>query len=381
MYYRRYIDDLLMIWYGTEEEALSFVSLLNENSVGIKFTSEFNKTSINYLDVTLTGMNNSHVSSRVYRKPITGNTLLHAKSNHPKRVFKSVLKGQFIRLRRNCTTDKEYETQSLELEERFCERGYKRDLVSHHRLNIGANPRNIYLENKIKDRTNEFEGVSFITQYSNQFHQICNIVRKHFNILKADDGLVDTVSKGCRYAFRRGVNLSNILAPTQLRVRDEVGSSWMTFKGTYKCNFSQCTACEFLQQGEGFRSCVTGENFRHFSCLNCRTRFAIYLLTCIECNIQYTGLTTRETRERIREHISNIKNGKLTTPLVQHFKICHQTSIKSFRWTIIEQVKTNKRGGDRERLLEKREVFWIHRLRTRVPEGLNSEFDLINFWE
>ncbi|XP_053568805.1 TRPM8 channel-associated factor homolog [Bombina bombina] len=92
-----------------------------------------------------------------------------------------------------------------------------------------------------------------------------------------------------------------------------------------------------LRSGEGFSSTITGERFRHFSCLNCRATYVVYLLTCVQCGVQYTGLTTRETRDRIREHVTNIKAGKLTTPLVQHFKMKHDKSTDTMRWTIIEQ--------------------------------------------
>lgn len=49
------------------------------------------------------------------------------------------------------------------------------------------------------------------------------------------------------------------------------------------------------------------------------------------------------------------------------------------KFMVIDGVTINRRGGDREKSLRKKEVGWIHRLDTLQPKGLNSDFDLYLF--
>ena len=53
----RYIDDVFMIWMGTEEELREFLTFINEAHDTIKFTWNWSRESINYLDVQV--INNS----------------------------------------------------------------------------------------------------------------------------------------------------------------------------------------------------------------------------------------------------------------------------------------------------------------------------------
>lgn len=56
--YKRYIDDLLIIWNGTSEEITSFTKHLNDNKWGLNFTSNHSTTKIEILDLELS--NNNH---------------------------------------------------------------------------------------------------------------------------------------------------------------------------------------------------------------------------------------------------------------------------------------------------------------------------------
>ena len=48
-----FIDDIFMIWIHGEEELKNFLTYLNSIHDKIKFTHEFSKNSINFLDTTL----------------------------------------------------------------------------------------------------------------------------------------------------------------------------------------------------------------------------------------------------------------------------------------------------------------------------------------
>lgn len=51
--YRRYIDNLIFIWQGPEDDFKTFTSYLNDNNWGLTFTGSINSSSTDYLDITL----------------------------------------------------------------------------------------------------------------------------------------------------------------------------------------------------------------------------------------------------------------------------------------------------------------------------------------
>ena len=51
--WKRYIDDIFIIWQHGKEELLKFIKHLNLQHTSIKFTEEISNVSINYLDITI----------------------------------------------------------------------------------------------------------------------------------------------------------------------------------------------------------------------------------------------------------------------------------------------------------------------------------------
>ncbi|CAJ0967928.1 unnamed protein product [Ranitomeya imitator] len=83
LFWARFIDDVLMIWQGTEEELLSFVSLLNTNEINVRLTCKRSQTQIEFLDILIRKGESNVLETDVYRKETAVNSLLHASSSHP----------------------------------------------------------------------------------------------------------------------------------------------------------------------------------------------------------------------------------------------------------------------------------------------------------
>ena len=66
--YLRFIDDIFMIWSGTEEELKQFTQEINSLHDSIKFTVEYSKKEITFLDTTVT-INESKLLTKLYKKP------------------------------------------------------------------------------------------------------------------------------------------------------------------------------------------------------------------------------------------------------------------------------------------------------------------------
>ncbi|OCT92649.1 hypothetical protein XELAEV_18015707mg [Xenopus laevis] len=303
--YTRYIDDLLCVWKGGERSFMTFVHKLNQNELNLKFTSEYRPKTIEFLDVKLIVVDEG-IQTTIFRKPCSGNTLLHATSCHPKNLVGGIPVGQFLRLRRNCSTDRTFQEQAEDMKERFLDRGY-----------------------------------------SKQFYMVLDIVKKYIPILYADDDFHKILKGGVNSIPRRSHTLRDHLSPSMYREtnrEDQGNKNFLKVEGSHKCG----------------------------------SRRLVYLITCLKCQKQYVGCTSRTLKERIREHLSQIKNPKTIekSNITRHFSRCNGSDLAYFSVQGIEKVRLGSRGGNLAGLLAKRELFWIFYLHTRLPLGLNYEFDV-----
>ena len=89
----------------------------------------------------------------------------------------------------------------------------------------------------------------------------------------------------------------------------------------------------------------------------------------IECKIcrktVYVGETGRELRDRIKEHLRGIKL-KRDTALSHHFN-GNNHSINDMNVTVLENVESCSKSH-----LMRRQTYWINKLNTQLPSGLNK---------
>ena len=68
-----------------------------------------------------------------------------------------------------------------------------------------------------------------------------------------------------------------------------------------------CEVCDYVTDTDTFTSTVTGEYFKIGPHLNCDDRCLIYLLTCKQCQKQYTGETTDNFKYRWSNYKFNFR--------------------------------------------------------------------------
>ena len=119
----RFIDDLFIIWQGTDSQAISFINKLNINDLNLKFTYSLSQDELIFLDTKVSIVDHC-VSTSLHRKETAGNTLLHAGSSHPRSLIESIPYGELVRARRICSSDAAFETECKIMETRLRTRGY-----------------------------------------------------------------------------------------------------------------------------------------------------------------------------------------------------------------------------------------------------------------
>ena len=95
----RYIDDIFFISEHGAEKLKKFIDVLNKKHPTIKFTAEWSKTKINFLDVTVS-LENGKIKTDLNVKSTDTYQHLHSSSCHPYHCKKGIPYGQMLGLYR-----------------------------------------------------------------------------------------------------------------------------------------------------------------------------------------------------------------------------------------------------------------------------------------
>lgn len=382
IYYKRYIDDLVFVWKGNNITFNDFTASLNNNNWGLTFSGECNNNTLNYLDITLY-IDNNKVCTKNYFKQVDCNSFLDYKSQHHRKWLNNIPFGQFRRIRRNCTKNGDYVAQGGILRKRLKEKNYPTKIIDEAYTRASKLTQRYCITPKTtsqepKPTKGDYKH-SFITTYNHNQRHIRSILEKHWHILKSDPYLCDLIPDKPLMIFRRAQTIKNILAPSNIKksVKKPPATGTITPKkpGSYKCHKKKCLCCKsIMNKTSSFRNNKTGEEFNIKQTLSCESSHIIYLLECT-CNLQYIGRTKQTLRTRLNNHRFNITHGYEKHSVSRHAAAAHNCKMEEFRITPIEQI--SELTTDRTRKLNSREMYWIFKLNTLVPLGLNESLENI----
>ena len=124
----RYIDDIILIWEHDEQTLKDFLQRLNRFDNNINFTLDFSNDTIDFLDINIYKgnkfSNQGLLDFQPYRKACHKNYYLRYDSCHPANTFKSIVRGEAIRLLKNSSDIGTYLNHSANLFLSFLQRGY-----------------------------------------------------------------------------------------------------------------------------------------------------------------------------------------------------------------------------------------------------------------
>ncbi|CAJ0947585.1 unnamed protein product [Ranitomeya imitator] len=163
----RFIDDVFIIWKGTEEECVMFFEKLNSNPLNIFLTFSISASDTTFLDLRVFP-HEQHLATDLFRKPTATNALLEFSSFHPWHTKVGVPTGQFLHIRRNCTLDTDFTIRARELSDRFRHRGYPKRVISTAYQRAKAQDQRSLLSSKRQDMEAQ---TRFITDFNNNWKQ------------------------------------------------------------------------------------------------------------------------------------------------------------------------------------------------------------------
>ena len=144
----------------------------------------------------------------------------------------------------------------------------------------------------------------------------------------------------------------------------------MVKQNVYTITYMPCS--QQILKTNTFTSYRTGETFKIFHQLNCKSSHFIYLIQCQICQLQYVGKIATSFDIRLNSHRKESKN-KNPILACKHFQNLNHNSQRDEEFILIEQIMKTFSTIEELRLpLKKRKNFWILKLITLYPDGLNQ---------
>ena len=204
-YLGRYIDDRVGTASCSRGELECFINYVNNFHPALQFTWEISETSVSFLDI-LVSINGNRLTTSVFYKPTDSHSYLLYSSSHPNHTKQSIPFSQFLRLRRLCSEDEDFQSKSLEMREFFVQRGYPTSLLDTAFSKASQIPRSETLSNSVTNVTDHNRTPLVLTFHPFNF-KVHDVIRKNFHTLKNDPETSSIFSNNPLVSFRHSKNI------------------------------------------------------------------------------------------------------------------------------------------------------------------------------
>ena len=184
--WKRFIDDIFIIWSGSESEFTTYMTTINQIHRTIKFTYELSETELTFLDVTLykgERFNQNHILDiRTHIKPTNKQLYVHATSYHPPTTINAISKGETNRYLRTNSNEHEFKNMKQRLTNRLLQRGYKYKQILPHIESVQFRKGGQFLFRQTP-KVNK-QKLVFVTQFCDDANRLKQIIKKHWKLIK-----------------------------------------------------------------------------------------------------------------------------------------------------------------------------------------------------
>jgi hypothetical protein len=236
--YKRFIDDLLVIWTGGLAALNDFHALMNAIDPKIKFTMASSNKSIPFLDL-LISIKGNRIDITTYQKSMNKYLYLPFTSAHPMAAKRGFIKGELIRYARNSSTAAAFGKSRTLFRYRLQARGYPSTFLDDCFATVDYRERSKYLIDQKIEETNHPTGkpvkrAFFKVRFSRFTNglRIGNLLRAHLSRINGDPSMHSTISPVV--CFTRGQNIADRLTSSrfappvnQLKRRREIESPYL----------------------------------------------------------------------------------------------------------------------------------------------------------
>ena len=374
----RYIDDIFFIWEHGETELKNWATYLNESHDRIKFTMEYSKEKVNFLDVTVKVETDNKLSTDLYTKQTDSHSYLRYDSAHPPHCKKGLPYSQFLRIRRICTNEKDYDKHANEMKNQFKNRGYPTKTLNTQITKCKNLDRESLLQPKTHKDQNAHESETEKIYMTQTFrpckNSLTETVKNNWQILGRSKSTKNIFRSTLITSFKRPKNIRDhlIRARIDFHPDNEEIQIRENMKTINDCNKPNCKYCKIISTSGKITSKGTGQTYSAKHNITCNSSNIIYCIECKQCQTQYVGQTKRKIKERIREHMYHIKKKIYNSDVAYHFNTATHCGTNDLKIHIVDFIYDHPESKRAKSLRNMIEFGWICKLRTQAPVGLNT---------
>ena len=326
--FRRYIDDIIILWTHGRQRLLELIERFNASHERIKFTHELSCDSgcIDYMDVTIAVGQTGELSFKLFQKACSSGLLVDYSSAVPHHIKLAVAQSQFLRAQRLSSNPMMQAESEQKIHKQLRINNYPDSIISEAReaarkprRRRRGNPRSAFL--KLPFKSDEVH------------HHVNKAIRKYklpVRVVYEHSG-----------SLRRQLCRSALLPP--------------------KC-VNEPNITEKRRRGRPLGPCITCQSGGERVCMK---KNVVYELQCKWCRETYVGETERSLETRIREHNGEARRRTLDKPWGDHVRDKHSGESIAAADSVFSAVSVLARAGDRaSRKL--REAVEIRNLRPQV---------------
>ena len=182
--YKRYIDGIAGAASGSREEIEDFATYVNGFHPSLNFTWVISDVQLPFLDLCLKPTSDRLLTSMHYKETDT-HSYLNYTSSHPERCKNSIPYSQFLRLRRICSEENDFENKSKEMASFFRSRGYPSNVVQRTQTRVSAILRDAIIS-ACSDVTCAQPTIPLVLTYHPTNAVAKNIMTRNFHLLRDD---------------------------------------------------------------------------------------------------------------------------------------------------------------------------------------------------
>ena len=309
------------------------------------------------------------ITTTLYKKPTDTHLYLHYTSSHHSPSKTKGPYGQFLRLRRICTYNSDFQENSEKLITYYMKRDYPEKALRKHYKRASQYTQDQLLEVKPKD---SIETPVMVTNYNPFNLSIKQIIHNNWNIISNSPDCGTLFKDKPVIGFRRLPNLRNILTNASITY-PLVESGKIDLKPMICTRLGKCTYCPLINKINTVICNFTDKSHQTKDLpkrITCELNNIIYLISCKKCHKHYVGETSRAFRKRMYEHKASVQRDGQITPVSRHFKSEGHTH-KDMKFLVLEWCTPNFEASNTARR-RRFELSWIFKLHCLAPIGINQ---------
>ena len=372
--WKRYIDDIFVLWTAGAQALTSFVEYLDNCLPSIKFEANISDTTINFLDVKATLKDNA-ITTSLYTKETDTLSYLDYSSCHPKSCKNGIPYSQFLRLRRICSEDDDFVLQSEKLALSFHRANYPDSVIQASFDKAYNIERESLFQNRPSTNNDPKDDpkLFLITDYHPSYRAVLDIVSGNWDMLDNSSSTRPLLHIPVISGFRRPKNIRDLLVRAKLTQSDSNGrdNNISRKKKKKKCTRLNCSYCKCIDKSGKIICPFNKRSYISRFNVSCISDNLVYALYCKVCHKIYVGQTKREIRARIGEHFTSIRKHKKHLVVGRHYNSPGHSGTNNVIVFALEFINTHPDASLSKKRRESCEQKWIFRLRSSIPLGLN----------